>query len=93
MAMRTKIAYSFAPSIRALSMKSFGREKKNWRIMKTPNAVRLSGMINPQYVFCSPSLRTRINSGTTIASNEIMIVASTIMKRRPFPLNLYFANP
>jgi hypothetical protein len=46
--MRAKITYSLAPSMRALSRKSSGREKKNWRIMKTPKAVRLSGMIRPQ---------------------------------------------
>ena len=44
-------------------------------------------------MFCMPKRRTRMNSGTTMASKEIMMVASTIVNSTALPLKRYLAKP
>ncbi len=61
--------------------------------MNTPKAVKLSGTIRPRWEFCIPSLRTRMNRGTTMASKVIMMVDSTTMNSTALPLKRYFAKP
>ncbi|MNL82402.1 hypothetical protein D3C87_2097760 [compost metagenome] len=47
---REKIRKWPAPSIKAASEISYGTERKNWRIMKTPKMVNIPGRISAQWV-------------------------------------------
>ncbi|MNW51390.1 hypothetical protein D3C74_288740 [compost metagenome] len=52
--MRQKILNSPQPSIRAISIMSFGSVRKNWRMKNTANVPEAPGKIIPQNEFISP---------------------------------------
>ena len=56
--MLRKMRNSLAPSMRAALSRSRGRDRKNWRRKKMPNASAARGAISPAYEFTQPRSET-----------------------------------
>ena len=89
---RKKIVYSFAPSMRAASIKESGRFTRYCLARKTPVGVAAGGMMMPHKELSIPKFLSCRKIGIMITCKGIMSVAIIMVKIRFLPVKIYLAK-